>query len=82
MKATSSELSPAVAADLRERIDLIDQAWYAIETSGDTGVAPWEDLVPLRDRVTECRQRNPPDVETAEAITTRAFMMMQGIVDA
>ena len=49
-----------------------------MEPDGETGAANREDLDMLRQQVTECLMRDPPDMRTADSITARAALMIAG----
>jgi hypothetical protein len=81
MKAITESL-PRVDASIGNRIDLLRQVWAAVDDCGDVGVTSWEVLVPLRDQVTACLGKDPPDLFQAESLTSKAFALMSGITDA
>jgi hypothetical protein len=81
LKKAPIGLSPAWPGTEEAYIEQIAQCWADID-AGDAGAAPREALDRLRDQVTECLMRVPPDVSGAASFTAQAFAMMQGITEA
>lgn len=71
--ATPPELSPV--------LDELQRFWRRVDLTGETGRTSWEVLARLRDQVTECLLRSPPDIDLATQITAKALLMMQGYGD-
>ena len=77
-KAHHHGLSSAEPRISGARYRLIAEFWSALEPDGETGAANREDLDMLRQQVTECLMRDPPDMRTADSITARAALMIAG----
>lgn len=58
------------------RWQLLKEFWQAIDEDLDIGRTHWEDLVRIRDAVTECRDRG--DLASAESLTAQAMHLIDG----
>ena len=52
--------------------------WSDFDVCGEAGATTLEVIEALRQDVTECLSRNPPDVEKAESLTARALLLIAG----
>jgi hypothetical protein len=77
-QSVSVELSPAEAEHQTELIEAVKQFWIDLEMSGEAGATTWDELDPIRDRVTWALATNPPDVSSAVQQSFRAKILISG----
>ena len=70
-----------VRLSAESRCSDIVQFWNEIELSDDSGAADWGVLESISRDVTEALDRRPPDLEKAESLTSRAFLLYTGDLD-
>lgn len=65
-------------ADDKSRIARIIAFWNELRVCDETGWTTWEVLELLEREVTECLNRDPPDISYAEGLTAKAKFLIIG----
>jgi hypothetical protein len=55
--------------------------WDQLRAGEDPGATTWEVLDPLERQVTDCLGRDPPDLDRADRLTAKAFLLVAGQED-
>jgi hypothetical protein len=66
---------------LERRRQCLIEAWNQLDLEEDFGAADRGVIMSLRARVTEALAKSPPDIELADSITARAFLIIQSNLD-
>jgi len=75
-------LLPHVVANADEYLKKrINTFWNELRITDDIGVTSWEVLRPIEREVTECLNKQVPDVSRAMSLTYRAYLLIAGLVD-
>lgn len=78
MKSRYDGSSPESDHADRPRIAAIVAFWNQWRVCEETGRTSWEALELLEREVTECLNRDPPNIDRAESLTARAKFLIVG----
>ena len=73
-----NELSAALSSQQGQLRQAVVNWWRNLELEGNAGETTWEVLDSIRDRVTECLMRSPPDLAMAASLTAEAALLVGG----
>ncbi len=62
----------------QDRLHLLREVWLGLSMSGDARATSWDVLETIQAQVTECLYFDPPDLERAEGLTAKAFLLREG----
>jgi len=78
MKTHCRRLALGNLGQLQQRIRAVSDWWSQLDVCGEPGATTWEVLETLRQQVTDCLSKDPPDIDEAESLTAIAQLRMTG----